>query len=243
MSPLLANLLVGTLRLKLSVWWRKTGRVRVKVSIVERVVVAVWHDCTYTGPAEYNPRGISKRNTNELWTRFTIRVNFEPGHRNPAESGFTLVNSCGVTGAGATQQNVPGEIWKPNPSRSVWYQHIALPFYRPQQAQSLRAFNRIPSNHPLATPSSLRTEQSVTPPQHSITTNSSRHKMGRFKEYQVIGRKLPSDKEPEPKLYRMRIFAPNDVVAKSRFWYYLRQLRKVKKASGEIVGINQVCWS
>ncbi|MBW0460806.1 hypothetical protein O181_000521 [Austropuccinia psidii MF-1] len=38
----------------------------------------------------------------------------------------------------------------------------------------------------------------------------------------------------------MRIFAPNDVVAKSRFWYYLRQLRKVKKASGEIVGINQI---
>lgn len=64
--------------------------------------------------------------------------------------------------------------------------------------------------------------------------------MGRFQEYQVVGRKLPSDKDPSPKLYRMRIFAPNDVVAKSRFWYYLRQLRKVKKASGEIVGINQV---
>lgn len=64
--------------------------------------------------------------------------------------------------------------------------------------------------------------------------------MGRFQEYQVVGRKLPSEKEPSPKLYRMRIFAPNDVVAKSRFWYYLRQLRKVKKASGEIVAINQI---
>ncbi|CAH7673964.1 ribosomal L18ae/LX protein domain-containing protein [Phakopsora pachyrhizi] len=64
--------------------------------------------------------------------------------------------------------------------------------------------------------------------------------MGRFQEYQVVGRKLPSDKDPNPKLFRMRIFAPNDVVAKSRFWYYLRQLRKVKKASGEIVGINQI---
>lgn len=45
---------------------------------------------------------------------------------------------------------------------------------------------------------------------------------------------------------RMRIFAPNDVVAKSRFWYYLRQLKKVKKASGEIVALNVVClvfWS
>jgi len=37
-------------------------------------------------------------------------------------------------------------------------------------------------------------------------------------EYQVIGRKLPSDRDPAPKLYRMRIFAPNTLVAKSRFW-------------------------
>merc|ERR1712137_479812 len=64
--------------------------------------------------------------------------------------------------------------------------------------------------------------------------------MGRFQEYQVVGRELPSEKDANPKLYRMRIFAPNDVVAKSRFWYYLRQLRKVKKASGEIVGINLI---
>lgn len=65
-------------------------------------------------------------------------------------------------------------------------------------------------------------------------------RMGRFQEYQVVGRKLPSEKDANPKLYRMRIFAPNDVVAKSRFWYYLRQLRKVKKASGEIVGLNVI---
>ena len=64
--------------------------------------------------------------------------------------------------------------------------------------------------------------------------------MTTFIEYQVVGRHLPTADEPTPKLYRMRIFAPNDVVAKSRFWYYLRQLHKVKKASGEIVGINQV---
>lgn len=64
--------------------------------------------------------------------------------------------------------------------------------------------------------------------------------MGRFTEYQVIGRKLPSEKEPQPKLYRMRIFAPNEVVAKSRFWYFLRKLRKVKKATGEVVAVNVV---
>lgn len=38
----------------------------------------------------------------------------------------------------------------------------------------------------------------------------------------------------------MRIFAPNEVVAKSRFWYFLRQLKKVKKASGEIVAIHTI---
>lgn len=41
-------------------------------------------------------------------------------------------------------------------------------------------------------------------------------------EYQVVGRHLPTESEPSPKIYRMRIFAPNEVVAKSRFWYFLK---------------------
>jgi hypothetical protein len=41
-------------------------------------------------------------------------------------------------------------------------------------------------------------------------------------EYQVVGRHIPTEHEPTPKIYRMRIFAPNEVVAKSRFWYFLR---------------------
>ncbi|KAL4785345.1 ribosomal L18ae/LX protein domain-containing protein [Aspergillus varians] len=64
--------------------------------------------------------------------------------------------------------------------------------------------------------------------------------MGRLTEYQVIGRHLPTEANPTPKLYRMRIFAPNTVVAKSRFWYFLTQLRKVKKANGEIVSLNVI---
>ncbi|TGO39954.1 hypothetical protein BHYA_0045g00480 [Botrytis hyacinthi] len=62
----------------------------------------------------------------------------------------------------------------------------------------------------------------------------------RLREYQVIGRHLPSEANPAPKLYRMRIFAPNTVVAKSRFWYFLMKLRKVKKANGEIVSLNEI---
>jgi large subunit ribosomal protein L18Ae len=67
------------------------------------------------------------------------------------------------------------------------------------------------------------------------------YKIGRLTEYQVIGRHLPTEANPAPKLYRMRIFAPNTVVAKSRFWYFLMKLRKVKKANGEIVSLNVVC--
>ena len=52
--------------------------------------------------------------------------------------------------------------------------------------------------------------------------------MSRLNEYQVIGRRLPTDSAPEPKLFRMRIFAPNTVVAKSRYWYFLQKLHKVK---------------
>ena len=69
---------------------------------------------------------------------------------------------------------------------------------------------------------------------------ANRHAAGRLQEYQVIGRHLPTDTNPTPKLYRMRIFAPNTTVAKSRFWYFLQKLRKVKKANGEIVSLNVV---
>ena len=41
-------------------------------------------------------------------------------------------------------------------------------------------------------------------------------------------------------LDRMRIFAPNETVAKSRFFYFLRQLRKMKAATSEIVAIHAV---
>lgn len=37
-----------------------------------------------------------------------------------------------------------------------------------------------------------------------------------------MGRHLPTESDPNPKIYRMRIFAVNEVVAKSRFWYFLR---------------------
>merc|ERR1739847_253603 len=44
---------------------------------------------------------------------------------------------------------------------------------------------------------------------------------GDLKEYEIIGRKLPSEMDKNPKLYKMQIFAPNSVAAKSRFWYFV----------------------
>lgn len=63
---------------------------------------------------------------------------------------------------------------------------------------------------------------------------------GRLQEFEVIGRHLPTEANPTPAMYRMTIFAPNTTVAKSRFWYFLRGLRKVKKATGEIVSVKAI---
>ena len=58
---------------------------------------------------------------------------------------------------------------------------------------------------------------------------------GIMKQYQVVGRKAPTEDHPNPEAYRMLIFAPNPVIAKSKFWYYMHQFRKMKKTTGEIL--------
>ena len=56
---------------------------------------------------------------------------------------------------------------------------------------------------------------------------------GNFKLFQVIGRKAPTDIEPEPAVYRMKLFAPNEVIARSRYWYFMHQYRKMKRTTGK----------
>lgn len=58
-------------------------------------------------------------------------------------------------------------------------------------------------------------------------------------QYIIVGRRKPTENGASS-LFRMRIFAPNVVVAKSRFWYYMSSLKKVKRANGEIVSVNEV---
>jgi len=59
-------------------------------------------------------------------------------------------------------------------------------------------------------------------------------------QYLVAGRHVPSEKNPNPKIYKMRIFANDEVRAKSKFWYFLRRLNKIKKANGEILSCTEV---
>ncbi|KAM5578818.1 hypothetical protein ABKV19_008902 [Rosa sericea] len=59
----------------------------------------------------------------------------------------------------------------------------------------------------------------------------------KFHQYQVVGRALPKDAEDTPKIYRMKLWHTNDVRAKSKFWYFLK---KVKKSNGQIVAINEI---
>merc|ERR1712000_173715 len=61
-----------------------------------------------------------------------------------------------------------------------------------------------------------------------------------MKQFEVTGRRKPSETEPEPTIFRMKIFAPNTVMAKSRFWYYLSLLKKIKRANGEILETHEL---
>jgi large subunit ribosomal protein L18Ae len=63
-----------------------------------------------------------------------------------------------------------------------------------------------------------------------------------MREYQVAGRARSEFTKPgeKAKIYRMRVFAPNPVQARSRFWYFLTKLKKVKRAHGEIVSCTEV---
>jgi len=63
-------------------------------------------------------------------------------------------------------------------------------------------------------------------------------------QYMVVGRYVPTTKYPEKdqqcKVYRMKLFAKNKTVARSRFWYFMGRLTRVKKANGQIISVNQI---
>merc|ERR1712217_973197 len=62
----------------------------------------------------------------------------------------------------------------------------------------------------------------------------------RMKQFQIVGRAAPTPKNPVPKIYRMRLFAKNVVLAKSRFWYFMKKLNKAKRSGGELLAVNEL---
>merc|ERR1712007_233215 len=58
--------------------------------------------------------------------------------------------------------------------------------------------------------------------------------------YQIVGRAAPTPKNPTPKIFRMRLFAKNQVLAKSRFWYFMKRINKAKRSGGEDLAVNEL---
>merc|ERR1719333_2032758 len=59
-------------------------------------------------------------------------------------------------------------------------------------------------------------------------------------QYWVVGRQRPSESNPEPTCYRIRVFAKNTVIARSHFWYEMMRQNKVRRTQGEIVSVSQI---
>ena len=67
--------------------------------------------------------------------------------------------------------------------------------------------------------------------------------MPHMRQYQVVGRKAPTEADPNPPAYRMKVFSATKVGAISSFWYLIHQMRKMKKTTGEILDVNEVSSS
>merc|ERR1711871_887660 len=72
------------------------------------------------------------------------------------------------------------------------------------------------------------------------TSKGNSNSRGAIKQYQVVGRLLPTEKNPHPKVYRMKLFGENPTLAKSRFWFFMSRLRRCKKANGEVLAVNEI---
>ena len=62
----------------------------------------------------------------------------------------------------------------------------------------------------------------------------------RVHQYQIVGRAAPTQKVPVPKIFRMKVFAKNNVLARSKFWYFMKKVQRAKKTGGEVLAINEI---
>uniref|UniRef100_A0A0G4HYD4 60S ribosomal protein L18a n=1 Tax=Chromera velia CCMP2878 TaxID=1169474 RepID=A0A0G4HYD4_9ALVE len=62
----------------------------------------------------------------------------------------------------------------------------------------------------------------------------------RMHQYAIVGRGAPTQRNPDPKVYRMKVFARDHVLAKSKFWYFMKKLNKVKRQGGEVLSLSEI---
>merc|ERR1719150_44524 len=53
--------------------------------------------------------------------------------------------------------------------------------------------------------------------------------------YEIVGRAAPTPKNPVPKIFKMKLFAKNAVIARSKFWYFMKKINKAKRSGGQIL--------
>jgi large subunit ribosomal protein L18Ae len=61
-----------------------------------------------------------------------------------------------------------------------------------------------------------------------------------IKNFEVIARPLPTPAVPNPAALRVQVFAPDEVIAKSKFWSMARRIARLKKSRGEVLAVRQV---
>merc|ERR1711981_815134 len=68
-----------------------------------------------------------------------------------------------------------------------------------------------------------------------------------MKQFEAVGHRTggaigasATVKDGQEAVYRMHLFAPNETVARSRFWYFVSQFKKLKRANGEILSCKQI---
>lgn len=62
----------------------------------------------------------------------------------------------------------------------------------------------------------------------------------RIKQFELVGRAAPTEKVPYPKVYKLKVFAKNSVLAKSKYWYFMKRLNCAKRSGGQILRITEI---
>ena len=55
-----------------------------------------------------------------------------------------------------------------------------------------------------------------------------------------MGRAKPKKENDQPTIYRMRVFAPNEVVARSKFFNLLSYQKKLKRSNAELLATQEI---